>query len=365
MPSFKGRQRPQWLLTLLIPVLAIEPAKVCVTGASGYFASELVAQLLDSGYHVHGTVRNLSSSKVDFLRELPGSERLRLSEADLLAWGSFKKCAHGARFFFHTASPFVTVGLTNTTKELLEPAIIGTRNAMKAAQSAGVHRVVLTSSMAAIFGKPSDKVASYARMIPEGCFSEDDWNESSSLQGDALDQYRLSKVQAERAAWELVAKSAGTSSAPELVVLNPSFIIGPPRTPRSDGESLRNMKQLLEGGMPHRGDTPTIDVRDLALAHIRAATIPKAAGKRFITSTSTLVQRTHVVRTIREAFPHLKSQIVKLGDPDLPPYRTIFCSKTISLLGIAFREPEDSLVDMATAMLKLGSAVPQYATSEL
>ena len=85
----------------------------CVTGVTGYFASELVSQLLDKGWTVRGTVRSLDPKRTSFLRRIAGAERLTLMEADLLKNGSFAECCRGARFLFHTASPFVTSGIKN------------------------------------------------------------------------------------------------------------------------------------------------------------------------------------------------------------------------------------------------------------
>jgi dihydroflavonol-4-reductase len=108
--------------------------------------------------------------------------------------------------------------------------------------------VVLTSSVAAVMGGVQDK---------EGCFDEDDWNTSSKLSSSSgLDWYRLSKTLAEKKAWEM-AYEFGFS----LSTINPSFIIGPPRTPRTDSTSLANMVAVLEGNPPLRGATNMVDVR--------------------------------------------------------------------------------------------------------
>ena len=87
----------------------------CVTGATGFLASELVAQLLERGYHVHATVRSLgNTARNACLHDLPHAspERLSLFEADLLDEGAFDDCVAGARFVFHTASPFITTNIT-------------------------------------------------------------------------------------------------------------------------------------------------------------------------------------------------------------------------------------------------------------
>jgi nucleoside-diphosphate-sugar epimerase len=338
------------LLELLLSVsLSVEPLPiVCVTGASGYFASELVGQLLDSAkYHVKATVRNLQNEeRVGPLRNLAGAkERLTLLQANLLADGSFDECVHKAKYVFHTASPFFTDGIQDAQKELIDPALKGTTNLLQSVISEATvrPRVVITSSVAAVMGGVGDK---------QGCFDEEDWNLSSKLTSDnGLDLYRLSKKMAEEKAWALAKEHTL-----ELVAINPAFIVGPPRINRKDGTSLENMKALLEGQEPPRGATPMVDVRDVAAAHILAAEIPEAAGHRFIMSTPTAVKKEEVARIVAEAHPNL--QIVDLGDPVLATQQ-IFCSKTLeSVLGLKLRPYSDSLRDMADAMLHHGSAVP-------
>ena len=169
----------------------------CVTGATGFLASELVAQLLERGYRVHATVRSLANAERNAcLLDLPGAtaDTLKLFEADLLDDTAFDECVAGAQCVFHTASPFVTSNITDPHRELIAPALTGTRNvfsSIKRAVASGAEppRVVLTSSVAAVMGTAADK-ATY--------FDESDWNFSSRAHGNppgnGLDMYRYSKV---------------------------------------------------------------------------------------------------------------------------------------------------------------------------
>lgn len=167
--------------------------QVAVTGATGFIGSEVVKVLLDRGYIVHGTVRNPDdTAKVAPLLELVGaSDRLRLFKADLLDRSGFDAAFEGCDVVMHVASPYV-VNVDHPQRDLVEPALIGTTNILEAANAAGVTRMVLTSSAAAITDEPENRV-----------YTEADWNEKSSL---TRNPYYYSKTLAERAAWAFVAE---------------------------------------------------------------------------------------------------------------------------------------------------------------
>lgn len=162
---------------------------VLVTGASGYIASHIVQQLLQAGYLVRGTVRDTTNeAKVKHLKDLEGSERLELVNADLLEDGSFDTAMQGVEYVMHTASPFLIGNIKNPEEQLIQPAVQGTENVLKSAsQAKSVKRVVLTSSCAAIYGFNNDKNS-------EDVLTEDDWNQTSDLKEGA---YSLSKTLAE------------------------------------------------------------------------------------------------------------------------------------------------------------------------
>lgn len=325
-----------------------------VTGATGFLASELVAQLLGRGFAVRATVRSLAdASRLACLRELPGADgQLTLLEANLLDDGAFDKCMSGADLVYHTASPFVTKNVSDPQAELFAPSLEGTRNVfrsiVRSVESGGAKpRVVLTSSVAALFG-----MSELTERALDAPFHEDDWNASSTAEGnppgDGLDLYRYSKVIAEREAWRL-ADAHGL----QLATVLPSFIVGPPRTPRLDGESISNMRMALEGEMPHRADTPMADVRDVATAHVEASLRPEAAGKRFLTSSPRAMTRAALLILLRDRYPEL--ELADAGPaPDPAGLREMFRSTNLHLLGVAMRSPEESLLDMAEAMLAHG-----------
>jgi nucleoside-diphosphate-sugar epimerase len=252
-------------------------APVMVTGATGYVAGWLVKRLLEEGLTVHAPVRDPKSKKklkyLDALaEEAPGE--LRYFEADLLEEGSYAEAMDGCQVVFHTASPF-KLDVKDPQKELVDPALLGTRNVLEEVnRTPSVKRVVLTSSCAAIYGDNADLLET-----PEGKFTEEIWNESSSLEHQP---YSYSKTVAEREAWKI----AGQQDRWELVTINPSLVLGPGINPFGTSESFNIIRQLGDGtmksGLPRMG-FGVVDVRDVAEAHLRAAFTPEAKG-RYITS---------------------------------------------------------------------------------
>lgn len=252
----------------------MKPATVLVTGASGYIAGWIVRYLLEEGHTVHATVRDPSNKKsTEHLLKVasgtPGT--LKLFKADLLDAGSFDAAAEGCNIAIHTASPFILDGFKDANEALVRPAVEGTRNVLDAVnRCASVQRVVLTSSVAAIFGDNADlaKTGSPA-------FTENDWNETSSVHHNP---YQYSKLAAEREAWELHGKQRRW----DLVTINPGMVYGPSLTTASHSASIDTLRQLGDGRL--RTGVPAlaygvVDVRDVARAHLLAAFDPQAAGR--------------------------------------------------------------------------------------
>jgi len=95
---------------------------VLVTGATGFLGSHIVKQLLDAGYDVRGTVRNLkNASKVEPLRQLPSRSRLELVEVDLMDKDLWKSVVKDCAYVIHTASPVPAGGLF---KKLLQSGML-------------------------------------------------------------------------------------------------------------------------------------------------------------------------------------------------------------------------------------------------
>lgn len=257
----------------------IDPAKpVLVTGATSYVAGWLIKQLLEEGMTVHAAVRHPDrQEKIQHLSALaadnPGT--LEFFKTDLLESGSYAEAMEGCELVFHTASPFI-MDVKDPRKELVEPAVEGTRNVLEQANKTGsVKRVVLTSSLAAIYCDCSDLDEK-----ANGMFTEDDWNTRSSVD---YRPYPYSKTEAEKEGWRI----AGEQDRWDLVVINPSLVMGPPLNPHgATSESMNMLKQLGDGtmkmGVPNLG-IGIVDVRDVATAHYLAGFKPEAHG-RYITN---------------------------------------------------------------------------------
>ncbi len=237
---------------------------VCVTGASGFVGSQIVVDLLERGYEVRATVRDPSNlEKYGFLKELPGAdEGLTLHRGQLLEEGCFDEVMEGCDYCIHTASPYV-LDVKDPQADLVEPAVKGTENVLGSAHQAGVKRVIVTSSMAAVTDEPD----------PDKVLTEDDWNEKSSLKRNP---YYFSKAEAERAAWRLAEERDGL----DVVVINPYLVIGPSVTP-SLNTSNEIFVDLMSGEYPGIISLTwgIVDVRDVSLAHLEAMERDDAEGR--------------------------------------------------------------------------------------
>jgi len=267
---------------------------VLVTGGSGYVACHLISQLLEGNHLVHATVRRLSNqSKIGPLeamqKKYPG--RLRLFEADLLKIGSFDTAMEGCSVVYHVASPFLMPEkIKDGRQQMLLPALLGTRNVLASVnRTTSVCRVVLTSTVGAIFGDYIDVVS-----MKNGTLSEAYFNTSSTITNNP---YHFAKVSAEQEAWKICEAQHRWS----MVTINPGLILGPSLTPSSESGSLFLLDEMMKGwffyGAPNLSFT-TVDVRDVALAHIRAGENVEATG-RYIVAASQMTTFQDFAKIIR------------------------------------------------------------------
>jgi dihydroflavonol-4-reductase len=247
---------------------------VLLTGASGFIAKRIVLDLLEAGHTVRGSLRSLK--RADEVRDavrphLSDARRLdRLSfvELDLTRDAGWAEAMAGVTALIHTASPF-PMAPPKDENEVIRPAVDGTLRALRAAQAAGVTRVVMTSSVVAI--EANGKVG-------RETLTEADWSDVSHPRSTP---YYKSKTLAERAAWDFVAQH------PEmrLTTINPSLVLGRPLDAHF-GTSLQLIERILSGKDPMQPDIGfgIVDVADVSAMHVRALERPESAGKRFIAS---------------------------------------------------------------------------------
>lgn len=255
--------------------------KVMVTGGTGYIGAWVVKYLVDEGRMVHLTVRDKSKKeKYSYLIELAekSSGSIEIFEADLLLEGSYEAAMKNCEEVYHLASPFFISKIKDAQKQLVDPALEGTKNVLEAvSKTESVKRVILTSSVVAIYGDAKE-------MVDQGLseFTEDNWNTTSSL---THQPYSYSKVLAEREAQRI----HDLQNRWSLSIINPGFVMGPPLDNSIGSTSIGFMNDLISGkqkmGVPQL-NFAMVDVRDVAKAHLLAA--KNNSIGRHIISNSTL-----------------------------------------------------------------------------
>ncbi|MFI1703998.1 NAD-dependent epimerase/dehydratase family protein [Streptomyces griseoruber] len=298
---------------------------VLVTGGSGFVAAHLVRQLLERGHRVRTTVRGPANpAKLAPLRALQDAHpgRLDVFEADLLREGSFDEPAKGCSVVFHVASPFLMPEkIKDGQRDVVDPALHGTRNVVGAVdRTETVERMVFTSTVGAIFGDYADVDHMDGRVL-----SEKYVNTTSTVENNP---YHYAKTVAEQAAWDAEA----AQSRWRMVSLNPGLILGPSLTPASDSGSLFLLDELFKGyffyGAPDFSFT-TVDVRDVAAAHIAAAEHPDAHG-RYILAAEEMTSFHQMAQLLRRHHPR-----------DLRLPRTALPHWPVRVLGPAFGLSQD------------------------
>ncbi|XP_065042885.1 tetraketide alpha-pyrone reductase 2-like isoform X2 [Musa acuminata AAA Group] len=263
----------------------------CVTGGTGFIASHLIRELLSRGHTVRATVRDTEDvAKVGFLWSMGGAkERLKLVKADLLVDGSFDLAVDGVDGVFHTASPVFVPQDQNVQQALIDPAIQGTKNVLKSCSKASsVRRVVLTSSCSSIRYRYDVTLVS---PLNESHWSDPEYCKRYNL------WYAYAKTLAEKEAWRL-AEHFGIN----LVVVNPSFVVGPLIAPRPTS-TLLIILSILKGNISWYPNTTVgfVHVDDVIFSHILAMEDSRVSG-RLICSGS-VARWSEIVEMIRANNP--------------------------------------------------------------
>jgi dihydroflavonol-4-reductase len=345
----------------------VQDQTVLVTGGSGFLGGWCLVELLKRGYRARATVRNLareSEVREMVAAEVDAGDRLSFFEADLVGDAGWSEAVAGCAGVLHVASPFPP-SQPKDPDELIVPAREGTLRVLRASLEAGVRRVVVTSSVAAVrnSGEPP----------PPRPFTEEDWTDPANPH---LTPYARSKTIAEQAAWEHV-REAGASD--RLTVVNPGAIIGPVLSD-DRSYSLQAIERMLDGmpGVPRLGFS-FVDVRDVADLEITAMAAPEAAGERFIAA-GPFVWMSEIAETLRgrlgpaaakvprRAVPNLLVRAISLFDSelrsvvgDLGREQAYSIEKARTRLGWTPRPIEDSIVDCARSLIDHRAAAAKAA----
>jgi len=312
-----------------------------VTGAAGFIAGEIIRQLLAKGYTVRGTVRSKERSS-ELLKAFPG---LILFEADLLKQGSFDEVVRGATFVLHTASPVILGGAEDPQTTIVDPAVNGTQNVLSSVEKSldTVKKVVVTSSLVAILESITGPD------VVNQVWDESHWNTTANLKDSA---YALSKVLAEKAAWEWY---KGKEDKVKLVVVNPGFVLGGTYHSRSDGFSIETLIGFLSGATKQTGTLPIsfpiVDNRNVAEAHIAAIENDNASGRYPVSSVESY-SFLDLAKLLKKHFPQYPLPETQNGE--VPPAGTYSHARAEKELGVKFYPLEDTLVWAATDFIDRG-----------
>jgi dihydroflavonol-4-reductase len=335
---------------------------ILVTGGSGFIGSHCILQLLGAGHQVRTTIRSLKrESDVRAMLKEGGAEpgdRLSFTAADLEGDAGWPQAVAGCEYVLHVASPFPPT-VPKHEDELIVPARDGALRVLRASRDAGVRRVVLTSSFAAIgYGHEEQKTP----------FNETSWTDPN---GDDVQAYAKSKTLAERAAWDFIAREGGNL---ELSVVNPVGVFGPVLGP-DYSISILLVQRLMDGAMPGcpRLYFGVVDVRDVADLHIRAMTDPAAKGERFLAVAGDFMSIQDIAKVLKVRMrssakrvptmqlPNwlvriaaMRDPAVKLILPELGKRKNATNEKARRVLGWAPRSNEECIVATAESLVRLG-----------
>jgi nucleoside-diphosphate-sugar epimerase len=265
---------------------------VLVTGGTGFVARQIILQLLQKGYRVRTTVRNMESktelTSMLVAQGVTAIDQLSFAEAELTKDDNWQQAMKGCRYVLSVASP-VFFEKPKDEQQAIRPAVEGILRILRFARSEGVRRVVMTSNFGAVGFTQTDK----SRETTEA-----DWTDTAAK---GLSVYEKSKTLAEKAAWDFIRTEGGEL---ELVTINPVAILGPALDTHVSG-SFHLLKNLLNGSMKAVPNIPlnVVDVRDVADLHIRAMLVAEAAGERFIASADRQISLPEIATLLRAERP--------------------------------------------------------------
>lgn len=280
-------------------------ATVLVTGATGFVGMQIILQLLEKGYTVKTTVRDIKSEEKvrETLRKnnIQSLEKLTFIAAELTQDNNWEDAMKGCTYVLSVASP-VFFDKPKNEEEAFRPAREGILRILRFAKKAGVKRVVMTSNFGAVGFTQTNK----SRETTEA-----DWTDTRNK---AVSVYERSKTLAEKAAWDFIRTDGGNL---EFTTINPVAILGPSLDAHVSG-SFHLLQNLLNGNMKAIPNIPLniVDVRDVADLHIRAMEIPEANGKRFIASADDQISLPEIAALLKRERPELSYKVLSKRVPN-------------------------------------------------
>ena len=331
-----------------------------VTGASGYIAQHIIHQLLDSGWHVRGSVRSMAKGALvmqSLKAALPNRTDLdaclSFVELDLSSDLGWDTALDGCDALLHTASPF-PLEMPKNENEIILPAVEGAKRALRSAKMAGVKRVIFTSSTVAIMACELE--------TGQTEYTEENWTD---LNHPTATAYVKSKTLAERAAWDFVRDNPEM----EMTVINPGFVQGRPLG-TTFGTSVQVIQRILRAKDPAMPDLSFVaaDVRDIALMHVRALVRPDSIGKRFA-GVAQGINFIEMAKVLKKAYPNRKIitrkapyfllKILSYFDPavrsilpQVGKHSLVSNKAAKTVLGIEFRYIRGSIKDTANYLIE-------------
>ncbi len=306
---------------------------VLVTGGTGFLGIHIILQLLQQDFNVKTTLRSLSKKDVILKALQQGGiedfSNLSFYEADLTEDKNWDEAVKNCDYVLHVASPFPAQD-PKDENELIIPARDGALRILKASRDAGVKRVVLTSSFAAV---------GYSINNENHIFTEEDWTDSNV----ELPAYIKSKTLAEQSAWKFIEKEG---NGLELSVINPVGIFGPVIGGITSASLDVAVSEILKGNLEY---TPTftmgvVDVRDVADVHIKAMLHPQANGERFIATSEGVMSFYDVAELFKKERPQYSSTIKHLEPIGREFYKEISNNKARTILHWNPRSREEALL---------------------
>ena len=330
---------------------------VMITGATGYIASWVVKYFLEKGFTVHAAVRDAENKqKRKHLDDLAKNHEGNIIyfETDLLKNGSYEEAMQGCQIVLHTASPFL-LETKNPQQELIDPALNGTMNILNSVNDTEtVKRVILTSSVAAIYGDAIDSLR-----VPNRTFDETMWNTTSSKTNN---EYSYSKTLAEKKAWEMCEKQKRW----DLISINPSFVVGPALNPLADFQSKKVMLQFGNGDLKYGAPDLTlgmVDVRDVGKTHLLAALSRNVSGRYILSSQSlSFLELGEILKdSFGHTYPFPKRKAPKLLFWLLAPFFGVKRNFVSNNVGYAvFFNNEKSKEDLGIDYMPIKKSAPEF-----